>query len=109
VHVTVVGAPEDRETRALRAAALEPYVASRVVQVIDPTREAALLERFGLPSIGVAPPLSAGAPAAAGPVPPRGDRVANARAFVHRGRESYAETSDPARLPALMTRVERAE
>jgi hypothetical protein len=30
-----------------------------------------------------------------------------ARAFVQRGRESYAETSDPARLPAVMTRTER--
>ena len=32
-----------------------------------------------------------------------------ARAFVQRGRESYAETSDPARLPALMARIERTE
>jgi len=27
---------------------------------------------------------------------------------VQRGRESYAETSDAGRLPALMTRIERA-
>jgi len=87
VHVTIVG-PEGREdTRALRAAALAPYVTSRVVQVIDPNEQAALLERCGLPGIGEGP----------------------ARAYVQRGRESYADTSDPLRLPMLMTRIERGE
>ena len=32
-----------------------------------------------------------------------------ARAYVHRGRGSYAETSDPARVAALMARTERGE
>jgi hypothetical protein len=85
VHVVIVGAKGAVDTRALRAAALAPYVASRVVQVIDPAEEHGLLERFGLPRPG----------------------DGRARAFVSRGRESYAETSDAARLPALMTRVER--
>jgi uncharacterized protein len=85
VHVIVVGARAASDTRALRAAALAPYVASRVVQVIDPAEQPGLLERFGLP------------------LPTDGA----ARAFVNRGRESYAETSDAARLPTLMTRIER--
>ena len=85
VQVIVVGGLEAPDTRALRAAALAPYVASRVVQVIDPADEAGLLERFGLPR----------------------PETGAARAFVNRGRESYAETSDAARLPALMTRIER--
>jgi uncharacterized protein YyaL (SSP411 family) len=85
VHVTVVGRLGADDTRALQAAALAPYVASRIVQVIDPAEQPRLVERFGLPT------------------PDDGA----ARAFVHRGRESYAETSDAARLPALMTRVER--
>ena len=39
--------------------------------------------------------------------PPDLREEASARAYVHRGRESYAETSDADRLPALMTRIER--
>jgi hypothetical protein len=85
VHVTIVGRVGAEDTRALQAAALSPYVASRIVQVIDPAEQPGLIERFGLPTPGDGP----------------------ARAFVHRGRESYAETSDAVRLPALMTRVER--
>jgi uncharacterized protein YyaL (SSP411 family) len=84
VHVTIVGPRERDDTRALQRAALAPYVSSRIVQILDPDRERAWLERVGLPHEG-------------GP----------SRAFVHRGRESYAETSDPQRLPALMTRIER--
>lgn len=84
VHVTVVGPADSPATRALVSAALRPYVASRVVQTLDPRRDPELLERFGFPAHEETP-----------------------RAYVQRGRESYAETSDPARLPALMTRTER--
>jgi len=82
--VTVVGRRSNPATAALARAALAPYVASRIVQTIDPVEERELMERFGMPT------------------PPE-----EVRAYVHRGRESYAETSDPARLPALMTRTER--
>ncbi len=85
VHVTIVGEPQREDTCALQAAALSPYVASRIVQVLDPSEQAGLIDRFGLPR------------------PESG----TARAFVNRGRESYAETSDAGRLPALMTRIER--
>jgi hypothetical protein len=85
VHVTVIGPLDREDTRSLQAAALAPYVASRVVQIIDPRSQQALLDRIGV-SHGEDGP---------------------ARAFVHRGKESYAETSDPSRLPVLMTRVER--
>ncbi|MBI5434740.1 MAG: thioredoxin domain-containing protein [Planctomycetes bacterium] len=84
IHVIVVGPRAASETTALRRAALAPYVASRVVQVIDPAHDVALLERSG---------FSAG--------------KSGARAFLRRGRESYAETSDPARLPALLAKIER--
>ena len=85
LHVTIVG-PRDREdTWALRMAALAPYVSSRIVETADPRTHEAFLARIGLPAAGEGP----------------------ARAYVHRGRESYAETTDPARLPALMTRIER--
>lgn len=84
IHVIVVGARDASDTLALRRAALAPYVASRVVQGLDPAVDAALLERSGLPA-----------------------KASGARAFLRRGRESYAETSDPARLPALLARVER--
>jgi uncharacterized protein YyaL (SSP411 family) len=86
VHVTVVGAWDAPQTRALVRAAFRPYVASRVVQTLDPARDPVLLDRFGLP-------------------PGEGEP----RAYVQRGRESYAETSDPGRLPALMTRTERGD
>ena len=68
---------------ALRAAALDSYCASRIVQVIDPATDRELLERCALDSVGA------------------GRSEDGARAYVHRGRESYAETSDPRRLPAL--------
>jgi len=77
----------DGLTRALADAALRPYVASRIVQIIDPIEDAELFERSGLPG-----PQNLFEPA---------------RAYVHQGRGSYAETADPVRLPALMTRTER--
>jgi len=86
VHVTIVGPKGADRTRALRTAALKPYVASRIVQTIDPVAEPALFERCGLPEPG--------------------DAVA--RAYVDQGRESYAETSKPERLAALMARTERS-
>ena len=76
----------DTSLRALTLAALRPYVASRIVQVIDPGEDEGLFARAGLPAPRTGEP---------------------ARAYVHRGRESYAETADPSRLAALMTRVER--
>jgi uncharacterized protein YyaL (SSP411 family) len=82
VVVTVVGPRDGEATRALARAALRPYVASRIVRVVDPRLDPVLLERSGLP-----------APAS------------GARAYVERGRESYADTDDPARLPGLMTRT----
>jgi uncharacterized protein YyaL (SSP411 family) len=84
VQVTVVGPADAPGTRALVSAALRPYVASRIVQTLDPRRDPLLLQRFGFPS-----------------------QEAEPRAYVQRGRGSYAETSDPSRLPALMTRTER--
>jgi hypothetical protein len=85
--VTIVGARGGDATRALAEAALRPYVASRIVQILDPVEDSGLLERSGLPA----------------PRTPNG----GAHAYVHQGRGSYAETADPVRLPALMTRVER--
>lgn len=86
VHVLIVGEADAQDTRALRLAALRPYVVRRVVQTLDVERDARWIEVLGLPApVGVA-----------------------ARAFVSRGRESYAETADSSRLPALMTRVEPA-
>ncbi len=87
VHVTIVGPKTSEATRVLRLAALRPYVASRIVQVVDPIADAEILDRFGLPG-----PRTLFEPA---------------RAYVHRGKESYAETADPARLAALMTRAEK--
>jgi uncharacterized protein YyaL (SSP411 family) len=86
IHVTIVGPRSSQLAVDLQRAALKPYVASRIVQIIDPAEDVHLLERAGLPH------------------PRPGE---SARAYVARGRESYAETSDPARLAALMTRVER--
>jgi len=87
VHVTIVGPKGAEATRALREAALRPYVASRIVQVVDPVEDMELLDHFGLPG-------------------PR-NLFEPARAYVHRGKGSYAETSEPGRLAALMTRTER--
>lgn len=86
VHVTVIGPAGAPLTRALRLAALRPYVASRLVQAVDPVQDADLFARTGLPGT-------------------RGD--APARAYVAQGDRSYAETSDPHRLPALLARTER--
>lgn len=86
VRVTVVGSPDAPDVRALLRAAWKPYVASRIVQVLDPARDGELLQRSSLPALQP------------------GEK---ARAYVERGRESYAETADPARLAALMARVER--
>lgn len=82
VVVTVVGPGEAEATRELALAALRPFVASRIVRIVDPQRDPELFERSGLPEPGQ-----------------------GARAYVERGRESYAETDDPAKLPALMTRT----
>jgi uncharacterized protein len=87
VRVTVVGPRDADRTRALRLAALGPYVANRVVQTLDPIQDAELLARTGLP------------------VP---SELEVARAYVDQGRESYAETGKPERLPALMARTERS-
>jgi uncharacterized protein YyaL (SSP411 family) len=90
VHVTIVSRAQDELGKQLRRAALEPYVASRVVQSLELGVDDALAARLGL-AVGWR-------------------RVGDgARAFVQRGRESYAETSDPSRLPALMARIERTE
>jgi len=78
----VVGPGEAEATRELALAALRPFVASRIVRIVDPQRDPELFERSGLPEPGQ-----------------------GARAYVERGRESYAETDDPAKLPALMTRT----
>lgn len=59
-----------------------------MVQTIDPDQDRELFERTGLPR-------------------PAGERVA--RAYVDQGQESYAETSRPERLPALMARTERSD
>jgi len=88
VHVTIVGARDARRTVDLRRAALRPYVANRIVQTIDPDRDEELFARTGLPRPGA-------------------DRIA--RAYVDQGQESYAETSRPERLPALMARMERSD
>jgi len=82
VVVTVVGRRDAPETEALLQAALKPYVASRVVRNLDPHADPELFKRSGLPL------------AVEGP-----------RAYVERGRESYADTDDPGRLPALMMRT----
>ncbi|MFT4538151.1 MAG: hypothetical protein ACI835_000584 [Planctomycetota bacterium] len=86
IQVIIVGPRDADLTRTLRRAALAPYVASRIVQTLDPTLDGALLESSGLP-------------VATGPI---------ARAYVQQGRESYAETSRPERLPALLSRAERS-
>jgi uncharacterized protein YyaL (SSP411 family) len=87
VHVTIVGPRNSQLAHQLAEAALGPYVASRIVQMIDPVHDRELFDRSGLPG-----PRSLFEPA---------------RAYVQRGRGSLAETADPTRLPALMTRVER--
>ncbi len=86
VHVVILGRATDRACQALRRAALSPYVTGRIVQTLDFERDRQWIERLGL---------------GAEPAQP-------ARALVSRGRESYALTSDPARLPALLARVEPA-
>lgn len=87
VHVTIIGPRSSELSRALAEAALRPYVASRIVQILDPVQDRELFERSGLPG-----PRSLFEPA---------------RAYVQRGKGSYAETADPVRLPALMTGIER--
>lgn len=86
VHVVVLGSARSNDTLALRRAALAPYVTRRIVQTLDVERDRLWIERLGL---------------SAEPSQP-------ARALVSCGRESYALTSDPARLPALLARVEPA-
>lgn len=82
VHITVVGPFGDARSHDLLRAALKPYVASRVVQLLDPERDPDLLERSGLPT-----------------------KTERPTAYMARGRESYAETTDATRLLALMTRL----
>jgi uncharacterized protein YyaL (SSP411 family) len=82
VVVTIIGERGSAPVEELQRAALRPYVASRVVRCLDPRTDASRLGRFGL----VAP-------------------LVGARAYVERGRESYAETDDPLKLPGLMTRT----
>jgi hypothetical protein len=84
--VTIVGHNDEDQTRALRVAALHPYIANRIVQTIDPRVDSGLFALSGLPE-------------------PRQDA---ARAYFHQGRSSYAETSKPERIPALMARIERS-
>jgi len=48
-EVNIVGAPEDEGTRALHQAALSLDVPYRVVQLLDPERDAARLEALFLP------------------------------------------------------------
>ncbi|MFT5476988.1 MAG: hypothetical protein ACI8Y8_002330, partial [Planctomycetota bacterium] len=86
VHITIVGERTTDETRALREAALRPYVASRIVQTVDPVADPELLARCRLPA----------------------SSEHAARAYLHQGSESYAETSKPERLPALLARAERS-
>jgi len=83
VHVAVVGPYGDARCHELLRAALKPYVASRVVQLIDPERDVQLHRRSGFPA-----------------------QTEEPTAYVCRGRESYAETTDAERLPALMTRTD---
>lgn len=82
VVVTVVGASHAPATKALMQAALQPYIASRIVRCIDPQRDKELLERSALPANANGP-----------------------HAYVERGRESYADTQDPRALPGLMMRT----
>ncbi len=85
IHVVVVGAAGDDRTRSLVRAALRPYVASRIVQSVDPETESGLLARLGLDIALPELPF----------------------AIIEQGGRTYAGTSDPVRLPALMTRSER--
>ena len=87
VQVTVVGSRHADLTRALQSEALRPYIASRVVLVIDPNEDG---ERNG--------PLAWFTPAS----------DADAIAYVSQAGRCYARTSDPAQLPALMTRLGQA-
>jgi hypothetical protein len=82
VHVAVIGSYGDPRSHDLLHAALKPYVASRVVQLIDPQRDPDLLTRSGLPA-----------------------HTDHPTAYIARGRESYAETTSPTALPGLMTRT----
>ncbi|MEM9381964.1 MAG: hypothetical protein AAGB93_18555 [Planctomycetota bacterium] len=85
VHVVIVGGAEDDRTRSLARAALRPYVASRIVQRVDPATEPDLLARLGLDVTLPEVPF----------------------AIVEQGARTYAATGDPVRLPALMARSER--
>jgi hypothetical protein len=86
VHVTILGRGGAADTEALRRAAFAPYVASRLVQTLDVDRDSEWIARLGH----------------------RAPQDGAACAYVSRGRESYAHTSDAARLPALMARIEPA-
>ena len=84
VEVTIVGSHDGEQTRPLLRAALGPYVASRVVQVLDPVEDAAFLAQTGWP-----------AP----------ERPEQSWAYLHQGGQSFARTRSPRELPALMARL----
>jgi hypothetical protein len=83
IQVTVVGTRGAEGTERLRRAALERYVGSRIVQVLDPAEDGDLLARAELPTREA-------------PV-----------AYLTIGRASYAEVSDPAELPSVLAMAER--
>ncbi len=89
VHVMVVGSRDDPRTRALVRAALRPYIASRVVQTLDPALDVEQLTRLGFGG-----PLGAELPT----VP---------TAIAEQGGRTYAITDDATRLPALLAGSER--
>lgn len=86
LRVIVHGSTNDPVTRDLARASLSPYVASRVMVTLDPMDDEGLLARLGLAS-----------GAAEGP-----------HALLQHGTRTFGITSDPLRLPALMTRSERS-
>ena len=79
LHITVLGTKGADDTRALQLAALRPYVANRVVQTLDPAKDATLIEHAALPRWS-------------GP----------ARAFVHQGLLALGEAQDPDELEQLL-------
>ncbi|MEZ5975368.1 MAG: thioredoxin family protein [Planctomycetota bacterium] len=83
VEVTIVGARTSDAAQALRRAALRPYVASRIVQIVDPELDPPALQQSGWPQ------------------PAPGE---DAVAYLHQSGQSYGRTTDPAALAGLMVR-----